>query len=183
MTQILILCALRDEYAPVETVHPVRYSGIGKVNAALATVQALHELRPQWVVNYGTAGAVAPGLTGLHEVARTVQRDMAVEPFAPRGTVPFFDGPAVLESGRPGIVCGSGDSFVAGEDPWLRANGVEAVDMELFAIAEACRRFGVPWRSFKYITDAADGAAAGDWQTNVRNGAAAFASVLARLQF
>ena len=41
-------------------------------------------------------------------------------------------------------------------DPWLLQHGVEVVDMELFAIASVCQREGIPWRSFKYISDHAD---------------------------
>jgi adenosylhomocysteine nucleosidase len=78
-------------------------------------------------------------------------------------------------------VCGSGDAFVTSVDPWLVAQGVSVVDMELFAIAAVCHREGVPWRAFKYVTDYANEDSGGDWQANVHRGQAEFKSILARL--
>src|SRR3954454_842757 len=43
--------------------------------------------------------------------------------------------------------------------------------MELFAIAYVCKRFGVPWRAFKYITDSADDFAHEQWLANAADGA------------
>jgi adenosylhomocysteine nucleosidase len=56
----------------------------------------------------------------------------------------------------------------------LHDQGVDVVDMELYAIAKVCERFCIPWRAFKYVSDRADENAATDWQRNVREGAQAF---------
>ena len=103
-----------------------------------------------------------------------LQRDMVAEPLAPRGTTPFHDGPPVLRSGLPGLVCASGDSFVTGPDPWFAEQNIDVVDMELFAIAAACARKGVAWRALKFISDDANTASGTDWAANVRTGAALF---------
>jgi adenosylhomocysteine nucleosidase len=70
---------------------------------------------------------------------------------------------------------------VTSVDPWLVAQAVSIVDMELFAIASVCHREGVPWRAFKYVTDYANEDSGGDWQANVHRGQAEFLSVLERL--
>jgi adenosylhomocysteine nucleosidase len=44
------------------------------------------------------------------------------------------------------------------------------VDMELFAIASVCQREGIPWRSFKYISDHADRDSGTSWLEHVRGG-------------
>ena len=165
-SSILIVVALADELD-----HPgVLYTGLGKLNAAYALTRHLQQQRPKLVVNYGTAGGLNPALSGLVEIRRVLQADMEAEPLAPRGQTPFSPGPFQLDSGAEGVVCGSGDRFVTAVDPWLLQHGVEVVDMELFAIASVCQREGIPWRSFKYISDHADRDSDTSWQSHVRGG-------------
>ena len=164
--KILVLTAIDDELdkarapAGVEVI----YSGVGKVNASSAATLALLVLRPSLVINYGTAGRINDTLSGLVEVAYVVQRDMMAMPLAPRGSTPFSPSLDRLSSGHGGVTCGTGDSFVTSDDPWLAENGVDIVDMELFAIAHVCQRHSIPWRAFKFI--------AGDdyWTADVGNG-------------
>jgi len=148
----------------------VFYTGVGKVNATLATLQALQSFNPDILINFGTAGAVHTGLSGLLPVSRVLQRDMNAEPLAPRGTTPFQPGLHQLDSGQAGWVCGTGDSFVSAHDPWFDTAGIQLVDMELFAIASACHHQSTPWRSMKFISDQANSDSPTDWQANVRRG-------------
>jgi nucleoside phosphorylase len=60
-------------------------------------------------------------------------------------------------------VLASGDVFVT--DPVVRdalAQRADLVDMEGYAVVYACRRFGVPVRVVKHVSDSAD-ASALDW--------------------
>lgn len=155
------------------------HSGVGKINAALAAQAAIARWRPRLVVNYGTAGAVRAGVHGLLPVARVLQRDMDAEPIAPRGRTPFSTQPEVLESGVPGVCCGTGDSFVRSGDAWLEQRAVDVVDMELFAIAAACQQAALAWRAWKFVTDRADASAAADWQERVGDGEQLFLRALA----
>ena len=175
----VILTALPHELAAADAPAGVEvvYCGVGKVNAALHAAQVILERRPSLVINFGTAGKIDPRHDGLLEIAAVVQRDMLAMPLAPRGVTPLMpeaQQPARLESGYPGVVCGTGDSFVSAADDWLLEQRIDLVDMELFAIARACRHFGVPWRAFKFITDGADEGAADDWQSRVHLGAELF---------
>ena len=166
LPSILIVAAL-----PEELDHPgVLHTGLGKLNAAYALTRELQRQRPKLVVNYGTAGGLNPSLGGLVEIRRVLQVDMEAEPLAPRGQTPFSPDPFQLDSGVDGVVCGSGDRFVTAVDPWLLEHGVEVVDMELFAIAFVCQREGIPWRSFKYISDHADQESETSWQAHLRGG-------------
>jgi adenosylhomocysteine nucleosidase len=137
---------------------------------AYALTRLLQHRRPKLVVNDGTAGGLHPSLAGRVEIRRVLQVDMEAEPLAPRGQTPFSPGPFQLDSGVDGVACGSGDRFVTAADPWLLQHGVEVVDMELFAIASFCQREGLPWRSFKFISDHADRDSKTSWQANVREG-------------
>ncbi|MFZ0409693.1 MAG: hypothetical protein WAM11_16530 [Cyanobium sp.] len=174
---ILIVSALHEELE----LDGVLITGIGKLNAAYALTRALQHRKPELVVNYGTAGGLNPRLRGLVEVGRVLQVDMNAEPLAPRGQTPRDSAPSTLESGQDGVVCGSGDQFVTAVDPWLLSQGVEVVDMELFAIASVCHREGVAWRSYKYISDHADRQATGSWQAHLTGGQAAFGRQLEQL--
>lgn len=175
-TNILILTALaselRDTSAPPGAT--VIYTGVGKINAAATTTAAILQHRPRLIVNFGTAGKVNLAVHGLLEIADVIQRDMQAMPLAPRGVTPLSDEPVSLASGHGHARCGTGDSFVTASDDWLLQQGVDVVDMELFAIAHTCHRYNIPWRAFKYITDAADENAADHWNDNVHRGADLF---------
>ena len=170
--RIAIAVALPQELdsALVQGTAQVFYTGVGKVNATLATLQALQSFHPDILINFGTAGAVHPSLSGLLPISRAVQRDMNAEPLAPRGITPFHTGLHPLDSGQAGWVCGTGDNFVSAHDPWFDTAGIHVVDMELFAIASVCQHQGTPWRSMKFISDQANGDSPTDWQANVRRG-------------
>jgi len=180
---IVVIVALESELSrrPLPRGFELVHSGVGKVNAALATCAALHAHRPELVINFGTAGAVGGAAHGLVEVSRVIQRDMLAVPLAPRGVTPFEAEAQEISNGRTGLCCGSGDSFVTASDAWLVQQGVDLVDMELFAIARACVRARVPWRAFKFVTDEAGTAAADDWQARVGDGESLFMSTLEAL--
>ena len=146
------------------------YSGIGKLNAAIATFKAIAHSRPKRILNFGTVGAVRPNASGLIEIQRVVQRDMIAEPLAPRGHVPFCTRPHEYLSGSGLYTCGTGDSFVMEKDPWFETNNVDVVDMELFAIAAIAHDHKIAWRSFKYVTDHTNEDSGQDWQQKVRHG-------------
>jgi adenosylhomocysteine nucleosidase len=182
---VVVIVALESELSrqPMPAGVQLVHSGVGKLNAALAARDAIDRYRPRLVVNYGTAGAVHPGVHGLLTVGRVLQRDMDAEPLAPRGVTPFAVLPPEIQSGAAGVCCATGDSFVRAPDAWLRAQGADVVDMELFAIADVCRRAGLPWWACKYVTDGADASAADDWAARVGAGETLFlAALAARLQ-
>ncbi len=172
MSDILIFVALEDELpAALVAPRPVIYTGVGKVNAALSAAAAFAARRPSLVVNFGSAGAVTPGLSGLIECGRAVQRDMDLRPLGvPLGDTYGDPPPHHVEWGE-GPTIGTGDSFASGR-PELAC---DLVDMEAYALAKACARAGVPFRCLKFVSDAADEAAAGDWEANKAKGAALFA--------
>lgn len=180
MSKVLIIVALEGELNPraLPPSLPLVYCGVGKVNAALATQRAIHDLKPDIIINFGTAGRVSPRLQGLQRVARVVQRDMNAEPLAPRGVTPLMDGPHHFESGDEGVICGTGDSFVTRRDEWLHENKVDLVDMELFAIAAAAHRANIKWNAYKFISDDANEGAAEDWQAKVNHGEEMFLAEL-----
>lgn len=183
MDKPLIVTALPQEFAhePIPHDIPVVFTGLGKLNAALALTQAIAHHQPTIVLNFGTAGRLESTIDGLVEVADVLQRDMVAEPLAPRGQTPFDPTPHVLRSGFEGVRCATGDSFVTSIEPWLVEQNVHVVDMELFALALVCHRNGLAWRSFKYITDDTDDNSADHWQDKVHHGRDLFLAKLDEL--
>jgi len=167
----------RFEAAGVE----VLYTGVGKVNAAIALARRLARhrregRRPPLVINFGTAGSNRVPARSLVACRRFVDRDMDVAAlgFAP-GVTPFDELPPMLEfpacfAGLPEAVCGTGDSFATRE----HGADCEVVDMEAYALAKACRREGADFACAKYVSDSADEYAAEHWRENVAGAADRF---------
>lgn len=174
---VLICVALADEL-PQDRLPDERvvYTGVGKVNAALCIADEIAKMRPSHVINFGTAGALSTGISGLVSVAEVYQRDMDVRGLGvPLGQTPFEDaGPIVIASS--GVSCGTGDSFVQ-SPPELPT---DIVDMEAYALAKACVRAQLPFTSMKYISDNANEAAHTDWRDNMARGADAFCAWFAQ---
>jgi adenosylhomocysteine nucleosidase len=169
---LVVIVALEDEFdSSLLSSHiPVIYSGIGKVNASIATFKAILEYQPSLIINYGTVGKITSTLSGLIPIGTVVQRDMVAEPLAPRGSVPFSRKPNQHQSLLEGHVCGTGDSFVTQRDDWLIQNGVDVVDMELFAIAAVAHEHQINWLSYKFISDEANESSGQDWSKKVSQG-------------
>lgn len=172
---VVVLVAIEQEL-PRALVEPydVFYTGVGKVNAAMAAMEVIRERAPKKIINFGTAGALTERLSGLVQVGVVFQRDMDVRAIGfALGQTPFEEaGEIMLQS--EGVSCGTGDQFVSAV-PELET---DIVDMEAYAIAKVCVKAGVDFECWKYISDSADGSASGDWEENVAKGAELFAKVL-----
>ena len=170
--------------------HNLLITGVGKVNATHHLTKRLqvdrsinHDARINLVINYGTAGSqIWKHRKGnLVDCTRFVQRDMDVSGLGFKlGQTPFEkDIPIIIESDSDfnpigkNVLCGSGDSFVT-VDQFNWKNLIDVVDMEAYALAKVCKLYDVPFISFKYITDEADGDAGNDWQENVGKGIVKF---------
>lgn len=157
------------------------YTGVGKVNAAYQTMKSIAIRKPDMIINFGSAGAVRPNISGLVQVSKVIQRDIDLEGLGFQlGQTPFEDGGDffVLEDcskidkigTRKKVLCSTGDNFVS-DPPRLSS---DIVDMELYAIAKVCAREGVPLYSWKFISDNADSNSPGDWEQNVARGVLEF---------
>ncbi|MBA4608347.1 nucleosidase [Aeromicrobium sp. Marseille-Q0843] len=155
--RVLVIAATKAEAAHLPPEVPLVLTGIGKVEAAAATTEAIAALRPELVLNVGTAGALRPGLTGLFVPSVVVNHDYSADAIRALG----HDAVDEIDlAGGDGTVLATGDLFVT--DPVVRdaiAARAHLVDMEGFAVARACQRAGVPCRLVKIVSDAADDSA------------------------
>ena len=145
-------------------------------------------VKPDLVINYGTAGSRKIKKKTLVDCTKFVQRDMDVTGLGfLRGETPFEQDPPVIIQpqnidfnpiGR-NATCGTGDCFVEDKSQYYG----EVVDMEAYALAKVCYNYGIPFISFKYITDGADEQAHEDWEANLADGIVEFQKkVLDKLQ-
>ncbi len=148
-------------------------SGIGKVNAARCATEMILKHSPDCIINSGCAGSMRPeiGVGDMVVASRCAYHDVwcgSPNPFgAVEGCPRYFEADSLLlekalsvqlsESKLvTGLVC-SGDQFFVSleEDERIRSLYPEvlACDMESAAIAQVCSHYGVPFLSFRIISD------------------------------
>lgn len=167
----LILVALEAEL-PREMIPSwkVAYTGVGKVNAALKGSEYVARYKPVNLINFGTAGALNPELSGLLEVTQFFQRDMDARDMGfVLGQTPFEEAPYFSAQGN-GLSCGTGDSFVTAP-PELQT---DLVDMEAFALAKLAQMAGIHFSCFKYVSDQADDNSPSAWKNNLAHASHVF---------
>ena len=164
----LFVAALKEE---TDGLNYFYHIGVGKINATYNLTKLIHEHKPSEVINYGTAGAIKKGLSGIVEVTKFYQRDMDVRGLLDLklGETPFDDINEIINLNE-GYSCGSGDNFVNKQIEME----IDLVDMEAYALAKVCKLESIKFRCFKYISDNADDSASVDWLENCKKGAKLF---------
>jgi adenosylhomocysteine nucleosidase len=153
-------------------------SGIGKVNAALSTTLLLHQFKPAYVINTGSAGGYLESLNvGDVVISSEVKHhDVDVTVFNYEygqvpGLPPAFEadpklvGIAEMSAKQitdlqvvTGLIA-TGDSFM--NDPervkFVREKfqDLYAVEMEAAAVAQVCYQFGIPFVVIRALSDIA----------------------------
>lgn len=170
---------LRDVFSEDEVV--VQQCGIGKVNAAIGTMEMIVRHHPDMIISTGCAGGHGEGVRVQDVVVSTelcyhdVYCGMAlgkVEYGQVQGMPARFQAdPMLLEVAinthqpspithhptlHQGLIV-TGDWFVDSREKMREILGhfpeAKAVDMESAAIAQTCYRMGVPFISFRTISD------------------------------
>jgi adenosylhomocysteine nucleosidase len=159
----IILIALQAEAPEMSEWDNVFFTGVGKINAALTAATLIEKYKPQRVWNFGTCGGITLD-KGLHEIKNFVERDRSSCPISLEAVV---KPEANLISFGEGYTCSTGDDFVM--DPNLSIPA-DVVEMEAYAIAKACKRAGVEFRCYKYVSDGANEDSADDWVQSVHEG-------------
>lgn len=146
--------------------------GIGKVNASSGVTNMILNFHPDSIVSTGVAGGIDVSLRVMDVVVstQTCYHDVScgddVDPGQVQGLPRFFDSDkGMIEKARsletdirivPGLIC-TGDQFITSRDQLdiIKAAYPEgmAVDMESAAIAHVCHLYGLPFVSFRIISD------------------------------
>ena len=141
-------------------------SGIGKVNAAVATLTLIENFHPSLVINTGVAGGtgtaqildvVIPARIAYHDVWCGPDTVWGQAAGSPRFFICPLPADIVAELGAKNGLLASGDIFVS--RPEEVAHILElypdamAVDMESAAIAQVCHIKNVPFVCIRVISD------------------------------
>jgi adenosylhomocysteine nucleosidase len=172
----LLVLALAEEAQFLDTGLPVLLTGMGKVNAACALARVLGRGPvPARVVNLGTAGALRPGLSGIHQVKTVIQHDLDADVLRTLTGI-SVGGPMTVAAGGTGLTLATGDAFIArAADRDRLADRAHLADMEGYALAAAAAEAGVPIDIVKYVSDDTDESAGGSWRENVAKAARSLA--------
>jgi adenosylhomocysteine nucleosidase len=174
-TDVLIVFALEIEAQGQFDDFNLIYCGVGKVNAAYRLTQRLAQWRqdrgtsPGLVLNLGSSGSTYFKAGSLVNCTSFIQRDFDVTALGCKPYVtPYENVPVPLANGLrfeayPEGICGSGDTFVTDG----AAGGWNVIDMEAYALAKVCFFENISFGCLKYITDGADGQAAGSWESGL----------------
>lgn len=180
LENVLFVFALESEAADVFEGRNIMFTGIGKINAACKLTKAIHQNRPNLIINLGSAGSSQFQRGEVVCCNQFVQRDMDVRglgyelyetPFS--GIPSIFDYGLIMEN-LPSGICGTGDNFEMGHT----ITSYSVVDMEAYALALVAMQESIPFLCLKYISDGADDNAAADWTEQVHKAAAAFGKIL-----
>ena len=151
--------------------------GIGKVNAAVGAAELIRRHRPDCIVSTGVAGGIDAGLRVGDVVAsdRLVYHDVycgndgtrygqvqgmplyyEASPQLLRHALELNDGAGLESRIHGGLICtgrrfvGAPAALAASQRPFPQGM---AVDMESAAIAQTCFVYGVPFLSFRIVSD------------------------------
>ena len=169
-----LIVAMSSEYEALRRagVEGVVKSGIGKAGAARAATELILQEHPDCVINSGCAGGIGAGLNifdivvGSQYAYHDVDCGDGFLPGQVQGEPQRFDAdPSLLQAAlsvqadyplHSGLIC-SGDQFLTTPEDDVRVLSIYpdalACDMESAAIAQVCKYYGVPFLSFRIISD------------------------------
>lgn len=161
---------------------PIYYTGVGKINAAKTTAWVAMMREPDVIINFGSCGClnedIEPGR--LLDVGY-VNNDIEAYPFAPYGVTPFSNDKGIALASPSSVSCLTADRFYDKyrtdySKAYLnKLKEVTIVDMELYAIAQVCKEYGIKCISYKWVSDAG---IADQWTENKTKGFDKFAKKL-----
>ncbi len=154
--KLLVIYAVEEERIDVPFDAEVFYvkTGIGKVKAALKAQEAILDIKPEFVLNIGTAGSVTHSVGEIVVCADFLDRDLikinhpeitSILKVDKEDIRKFFPKMPVNNS----YECGTGDSFVLQPQDLTS----DVCDMEAFAVASVCLYHKVPFVAVKYVSD------------------------------
>ena len=174
--KIGIIVAMDKELQQLRPLFPedkviLEKSGIGKVNAAIQTVEMIRQHRPDVIISSGCAGGngddvniqdvVVSSQIAYHDVYCGKAIGQSVYGQVQGLPARFEADPHLLEvaiktGAKPGLIV-TGDWFVDSKEKMREIVGhfpeAKAVDMESAAIAQVCYIYKVPFISFRVISD------------------------------
>jgi len=174
MGKIILVSATPKEHGGLTELHgiPIFQVGIGKVSAATNLTEIILTERPDVVINFGSCGNLKN-----HKVGSILQVGEIINDLATMG---LSENPTI-RLGNNDIKCFTTDTIYDSTherytDTYNSSiKDCNIVDMECYSLAQVCKRLGVEFQSYKWVSD--DGTP-GDWEENAKIGFENFTNVL-----
>ena len=152
---------------------PVIFSGVGKINATMATYHAVTSKYDE-VINIGSCGSLQLPVGEIVKVGQVFQ-DIDATPLCDYGDTPFeASSKQVILDALSSVSCFTTDYFYNhnqinkySKNYLKMINKFTIFDMECFAIAKVCKLFNLKFSSYKWVSDSGDG---GNWEENCKIG-------------
>jgi len=159
---------------------PIFQVGIGKINSAMNLTELILQEKPDFIINFGSCGNLKN-----HKVSEVIEvgivyNNIDVRPFAPYGCTPG-NIPCGLKLSDSGISCFTTDQIYDNSrsdyaEKYLEMiDRCDIVDMECYSLAYVCKRYGVEFKSYKWVSD--DGNV-DSWEENAAIGFENFTKIL-----
>jgi len=152
---------------------PVMFSGVGKINAAMTATMAF-SLGYNEIINIGSCGSTSLSIGDVIKVG-LVYQDIDTTPLDEYGNIPFEpNSKQIVLDSKYNTSCFTTDYFYdENQNTKYSAYYLEmikrcsVIDMECFAIANVCKRYGVKFHSYKWVSDSGDYS---HWKENCKIG-------------
>lgn len=171
----VFIVAVPEEVGHATTIlgSPVIFSGVGKVNAAMAATKAC-EMGAKQVINIGSCGSTTHKAGEYFKVGHVYQ-DIDASPLAEYGYTPFEEGDKhlVLDDASEISLFTTDYFYDAAQSSKYSDHYLEMIeqcdimDMECYALAKVCAAHDVDFQSFKWVSDDGD---ATSWEANCKIG-------------
>ena len=174
MSKIILVSATPLEHGGLTDINgvPIFQVGIGKTNAAMNMTKIIIEESPDLVINFGSCGNLQKNKVGeIIEVGETYN-NIDVRPFSEYGCTPESN-ECEIKLSESGIKCFSTDQIYDNTrtdyaEKYLEMiKGCDIVDMECYPLAYVCMKYGVSFKSYKWVSDDGD---VDTWEENAAIG-------------
>ena len=160
MSKIILVSATPLEHGGLREIDgiPIFQVGIGKINAASNLTEILWNEEPDVVINFGSCGNLKNHKVSEVIEVGSVYNNIDVRPFAEYGCTPD-NNDCEIKLSDSGVKLFTTDQIYDNSrtdyaEKYLdMINYCDIVDMEGYALAYVCKQRGIPFKSYKWVSD------------------------------
>ena len=161
MNRIILVSATPLEHGGLKDINgvPIFQTGIGKINSSMNMADILNSHKEvDLVVNFGSCGNLKDYKVGEVIEVGTTYNNIDVRPFAEYGCTPESSD-CEIKLSDSGISCFTTDQIYDNTRTDYAQKYLEMidkcdiVDMECYSLAYVCKKYGVDFKSYKWVSD------------------------------
>ena len=160
MNRVILVSATPLEHGGIKDINgvPIFQTGIGKINSAMNMTDILTSYKPDLVVNFGSCGNLKNHKVGEVIEVGEAYNNIDVRPFAEYGCTPETPD-CEIKLSDSGVKCFTTDQIYDNTRTDYAQKYLEMidkcdiVDMECYSLAYVCKKYGVDFKSYKWVSD------------------------------